>query len=109
MLRDYSLDTCVVFVDLVKAFDTVNHELLVAVLERMGLPTSLLQVFRHLYHDFNMNIKVGDVKSLVYYVTGVKQGDNLAPTLFLFMMQEMHETTTAEFTEAGIFPVYFLH
>ena len=39
--------------------------------------------------DFKMELKIGKVKWLIPYLVGVKQGDLLAPTLFLFVMQEM--------------------
>ena len=44
--RQYGLESHAIFVDLVKAFDTVNHELLYQILEKYGLPPPLIQVIK---------------------------------------------------------------
>ena len=39
-----------------------------------------------LYHYFTIEIKVGECKERIDYSTSVKQGNNLAPTLFIIGM-----------------------
>ena len=89
MRNAYDLNTWVVFVDLVKAFDTIHHELLFKLLGKFGIPEYLIRVIRNLYSDFKVEIKVGKCKSILDYGTGVKKGDNLAPVLFIIVMQFM--------------------
>jgi hypothetical protein len=87
--REHDLDSHVLFVDLIKAFDTANHEMLFALLKKFGAPTSLVEPIRKLHRDFKLKFKVGSKEALIEYSTGVKQGDNIAPALFLFLMQGM--------------------
>jgi hypothetical protein len=44
--RQHGLESHAIFVDLVKAFDAVNHELLYQILEKYGLPPPLVQVIK---------------------------------------------------------------
>ena len=79
------------FVDLVKAFDTANHELLFRLLEKYGAPKELIEVIRLLYENLEVELRVDGEKVQIPYSIGVKQGDNMAPVLFLFLMQAMAE------------------
>ena len=76
----------------VKAFDTVNRDMLLKILSRYGLPDSLIGVIKRLYKDVNIEYKVGKKKFGIISTVGVKQGDNLAPILFLFVMQAAMDT-----------------
>ena len=80
-----------VFVDLIKAFDSIHHSLLFLLLKQFGIPDRVIKVIKNLYNDFKIEIKVGDVSKLIDYRTGVKQGDNLAPILFIIVMQFLSE------------------
>ena len=44
--RENNLETCILFLDLVKAFDMVPRELLWNTLERFGVPLKLISVLR---------------------------------------------------------------
>jgi hypothetical protein len=44
--RQHGLPTYALFVDLVKAFDTVQHPLLFLILEKYGIPSSLVNVIK---------------------------------------------------------------
>jgi hypothetical protein len=46
--RQHGLETYAIFVELVKAFDTVNHDLLCQILLRYGLPPMLVQNIKKL-------------------------------------------------------------
>ena len=77
----------VLFVDLVKAFDSVNRTMLWTLLAKFGLPKTLIDVIKKLYKDVVISISTdGEVISFDS-LSGVKQGDNLAPVLFLFVIQ----------------------
>jgi hypothetical protein len=90
--RYHNLSTWALFVDLVKAFDTVNHELLFSILERYGVPPRLLDAVRRMYANVQVKLQVGKAKRNIPYTTGVQQGDNMAGLLFIFCMQAFAET-----------------
>jgi hypothetical protein len=74
------------FIDLVKAYDTANHELLLIILQLYGAPPQLITVIERLYTDLKVVFKLGKNKIEIMQGVGVRQGDNMAPVLFLFLM-----------------------
>ena len=89
--RYHNQPTWALFVDLVKAFDTVNHELLFKLLERYGVPKDVASVVKRMYEGMLVKLKVGKEERCIPYTVGVQQGDNMAPLLFLFPMQAFGE------------------
>ena len=77
----------VVFIDLVKAYDTIHHKVLLKLLNKFGIPKHIIQVIERLYNEFKIGIKVGKKKEMIEYTMGVKQGDNLAPIFFIIFMK----------------------
>ena len=80
---EHRLDLVQVFVDLTKAFDTVNRCALLIVLKKLGCPVHFVDMIQQL-HD-NMKARVsynGKLSSSIPIDNGVKQGDIPAPTLF---------------------------
>ncbi|BHF63860.1 hypothetical protein SprV_0200685500 [Sparganum proliferum] len=78
------------FVDLTKAFDTVNREGLWKIMQKFGCPERFIQMVRHL-HD-GMMVRVTDngaVSEALAVTNGVKLGCVLAPTLFSLMFSAM--------------------
>mmetsp|Transcript_13116 Transcript_13116/g.31049 ORF Transcript_13116/g.31049 Transcript_13116/m.31049 type:complete len:113 (+) Transcript_13116:48-386(+) len=86
MRRNYDQDTYVAFVDLVKAFDTADHQLLIKILEKYGAPPNLCNVIKRMYTDLTVVLKIGKSVKEILQEVGVRQGDNMAPVLFLFIM-----------------------
>ena len=56
-----------------------------------------------------MEIKIGNVKKVIYYINGSKKGDNLSPTLFLLVMQALHEFTSHKWEDSHINILSFFH
>ena len=71
------------FVDLTKAFDTVNRERLWKTLARLGLPPKFLTILRQLHAGQQGQVKHnGSLSGSFPFSNGVKQGCVPAPTLF---------------------------
>jgi hypothetical protein len=101
--RNHNMETWGLFVDLVKAFDTANHDLLYEILEIYGVPPQLLDVIKRLYDGASVNLKIGEAEPRsIPYTVGVKQGDAMAPVLFLFLIQAFAETIEEEWEKAEI-------
>ncbi len=84
--RQHGLESFAIFVDLVKAFDTVHHDLLCKILSKYGLLEDLVKNVAKLYKNCIVKIRVGKSYADVDYTTGVHQGDNMSPVLFLFVI-----------------------
>ena len=106
--RNHNLSTHVAFIDLVKAYDTANHKLLIKVLEKYGVPPKLCSIIKRLYTDLKVIFKIGKLKVEILQEVGVKQGDNMAPVLFLFLMSAFSEILEATWEREGIQRVEFM-
>jgi hypothetical protein len=83
MRKQHGKETWSVFVDLLKAFDTAKHQLLFVILENYGIPSNPVKVIKKMYRDSVVIFKTGVETREIMYKAGVKQGDNMAPILFI--------------------------
>ena len=96
--RHHGKDTYVLFVDLVKAFDTVDHEVLFQILAKYGIPPALITVIRKMYKDCRIKLTIGKEERYIQYLNGVYQGDNASAILFLFLMLAATDSFACSFT-----------
>lgn len=72
-----------VFVDLTKAFDTVNREALWKVLGKFGCTSAFVDKMKQLHRSMKARVNYnGQLSDEIAVDNGVKQGDIPAPTLF---------------------------
>jgi len=93
--KEHNLDTWALFIDLVKAFDTVSREALFLILRRFGMPAHFVNLVARLHTGAVVKFMVGDVDSAVASTIGVRQGSCEGPVLFLFIIQAAIETMAA--------------
>jgi len=101
-LRNANRDSYVLFLDLVKAFDSVNREMLWKILAKYGLPDSLIVVIRKMYSNIKITISSRTAKTTFLSTSGVKQGDNVAALLFLFVMMAASELIEARWNKLNL-------
>ena len=81
--REQHQDLFVAFVDLTKAFDTVNRDLLWIILSKCGCPPKFTAILREFHQGMSARAVAGGLVSEPFAVNvGVKQGCVLAPVIF---------------------------
>lgn len=81
--REQQCHLYIAFIDFTKAFDTVDRQLLFAILEKIGCPPKLIKLIQMLYTNVNARLIIdGELSNFFKYNSGVKQGCKLAPTLY---------------------------
>jgi hypothetical protein len=80
----------VMFIDNSKAFDTISHRKLVAVLESIGIRGNVLKIFENYFKRRSISVKISDSYSDVKGIfSGVAQGSILGPTLYIIFVSVM--------------------
>ena len=81
--REQGCDLCLAFIDLTKAFDSVNRDALWACLARLACPPKFVNITRQLHEGMKGCVLYDGEQSGSFNInTGVKQGCVIAPTLF---------------------------
>ncbi|XGW34619.1 hypothetical protein V3C99_018523 [Haemonchus contortus] len=80
--REYKMPLCLTFIDLKKAFDTVETEAVIEALGNQGVPTQYIRMLRELYDNFTTRISPFYKEVIVNVKRSVRQGDTVSPKLF---------------------------
>ena len=82
--------TLLVLLDLSKAFDSLDHGILLAKLQSLGLSHSALEWFRSYLSERSQYVRIGsEVSDLKHIAYGVPQGSILGPALFNVYLNEL--------------------
>ena len=103
---DNGLLTGTLFLDLSKAFDTINHDLIIKKLASYGVGNHETNWFSDYLFCRSQTVIVGNQKSSKFNVScGVPQGSILGPLIFLMFFNDFPE----QLSRANCLPVSYTH
>ena len=79
------------FLDVAKAFNCINHEILYTKMERAGLGPMVIQWFKSYLNRTQQVLIQGKVFDIVSVNTGIAQGTVLGPIMFIFYINDIFE------------------
>ena len=97
--RRIPLNMC--FVDLQKAYDSVDRELLWKVLPRAGVPEEMIAVIRQFHDGMQAQVRMddGELSDWFEITQGLRQGCVLSPLLFNIFFAAATEVVLVRFSE----------
>lgn len=100
---EHQQECAMAFIDLRKAYDSVDRELMMAILRAEGVPEKLVKLIEKLYEHTTLRVRVKDeLGRSVEISSGVRQGCILSPTLFNLFLNFLLKHVLPELRRRGV-------
>ncbi|CAM4830075.1 unnamed protein product [Rotaria magnacalcarata] len=101
--REFNKPLFMCFIDIAKAYDSVNRELLWRICQSYGISEKLVNLLRMLYKDSKAKVKInGELSDSFDIETGVMQGGIPSPMLFNILFDFVIRKVIEEASVAGV-------
>ena len=101
-VRAKKLEATILFVDFIKAFDSIHRGKMEQILLAYGLPEERVAAIMMLYRNTKVKVRSPDGDTDYFdIVAGVRQGDTLAPYLFIICLDYVLRTSIDKIKENG--------
>jgi len=88
----------ITFVDFKKAFDSIDRDMMFAILLHYGIPEKIVNAIRVLYDNSSSRVYIDGRESDPFNITtGVLQGDVLAPFLFIIVIDYISKLSAGNY------------
>jgi hypothetical protein len=102
----HNLPTFAGFADLVEIYNTADHKLLIKVLEQYGAPARFCSTVERMYMDLTVVLNRKSIAEISQSVD-VRQGDNMAPVVFIFLTSAFAKSFETIWEENGLEMINF--
>ena len=99
--QDKTTHNC--FIDFKKAFDSIDHKVIWAVLESFGIEQKLIHLLKEIYLSAKAAVRIGnDTGNWFKQEVGSRQGDPLSPTIFTIYLERILQNMQEEMPGVSI-------
>jgi hypothetical protein len=102
-VREFNEEGYIAFLDLEKAFDRVNHSLILENFQKLGFPLEFIRVIASILGGTSRIYIRGWFSRDFELKNGVRQGDTISPTLFIIVIETLAENIRKDRICVGLY------
>jgi sorting nexin-29 len=104
---EYNIEMHVLFIDFKQAFDSVDKQNTIQILQELRIPNKLVRLIKMTIQNMEASVKIENLTSNPFSISsGVRQGNPLSATIFnLFSILSFHRVHYVVCFLLGISPV----
>ncbi|TBU13640.1 reverse transcriptase, partial [Hamiltosporidium tvaerminnensis] len=101
--KEYGNNLKATWIDVKKAYDSIDHAYLTQCIENLNLPDWILKFIKVIISKWKIDISVGPQKIMSKKIDrGILQGDSLSPLLFVLCMDPLSRKLNEKYTEVTL-------
>ena len=103
LFQEKNLNLYLAFIDIIKAYDSVQRELIWKALKKIGLPPKLIKMIQTIYQSIECRVRVEGKDSDPFSIlVGLLQGDSNSTLIFNIIFSMIVEISLQRLEQAGV-------